>query len=136
MKVLIRQMLLYGIIGGLSAGLDAAIFKLLLDYTGINEYVINIISINAGIITSFILNCKFNFKATDKLGRRFLSFYAIGMSGLLLSTGILYAGQYLNISVFTVKLGSIFIVALYQFVLNKFITFRTKNIYVGEEING
>jgi putative flippase GtrA len=119
-------MFLYGIIGGLCACLDAVIFKLLYDNTGINEYVINIISVNAGIITSFILNTKFNFRPTDKMGRRFLSFYAIGVTGLLLSQGILYTGEYLKIEVFSVKVASIFIVALYQFLLNKFITFRTK----------
>lgn len=135
MNTFIKQMVMYGIIGGFSAALDALIFKLLLDHTNINEYILNIISIHAGIFTSFILNTKFNFKATDRIGVRFLSFYTIGVSGLLLSEGLLYVGQHLDMQVFSVKLASIIIVALYQFLLNKFITFRTKYTNLEANIN-
>ena len=62
---IIKQIILYGFIGVLSSGLDLLVFKLLMD-VGINIYVSNFISVNIGIICSFLLNYHFNFKLTDR----------------------------------------------------------------------
>lgn len=94
---IIKQIILYGFIGALSSGLDLLIFTLFTNI-GINVYISNFISINVGIICSFFLNSYFNFKLTG--------------------------GNVFHIGEFITKVISIFIVAAFQFVLNKLITFK------------
>lgn len=120
-----RNLILYGIIGTFAASIDFVIFTLLTQYTSIYHILANCLSVITGISTSFYLNRSLNFKVKDKTGKRFMIFLFIGLSGLLLSNIILYLG----IDIFSgdeiiVKLASIAIVAFFQFLLNKFITFK------------
>jgi putative flippase GtrA len=123
-KELMRQIILYGIIGGGSALLDFLLFTLLYTQFNVNEYIANGISVHAGILTSFILNSRFNFKKTDRVLFRAGSFYLTGLFGLALSQGLLWLGAALALPMVPVKFVSIFIVAAVQFVINKLITFR------------
>lgn len=122
-----RNLILYGIIGGFCASLDFAIYTLLCHYDLVPFLWANVISIHTGIICSFILNRTFNFKIKDKTPQRFLSFYVVGLVGLAISEGMLYVMVTLGgWNELICKLISIVIVALIQFVLNKYITFNTK----------
>ena len=120
-----RNLILYGIIGGFCAALDFGIYTGLCYWDIIPYLWANIISIHIGIFTSFVLNRSFNFKVKDKVKTRFLSFYAVGLVGLGVSEGMLYLmvtkGGWNEI---VCKLISIVVVALIQFLLNKYITFR------------
>lgn len=121
-----RNLILYGFIGGFCAALDFGIYTGLC-YWDIMPYLwANIISIHIGIFTSFVLNRSFNFKVKDKVTTRFLSFYTVGLVGLGISELMLYlmvtkSGW----NEIACKLISIVVVALIQFVLNKYITFKT-----------
>ena len=120
-----RNFILYGIIGGFSAALDFGV------YTVLGEFIpilwANVISVHCGIICSFICNRSFNFKVKNNVGIRFLSFYLVGLSGLGLSELLIYVFAERNgLNHLVVKLVTVFIVAVYQFLLNKFITFKTK----------
>lgn len=122
-----RQLVLYLIIGGLCASIDYLIFLILTYFFNINYLIANIFSVNAGIITSFILNRNFNFKIKDNVANRFLSFYLVGLFGLLISFVILFAMvELLHYNEQIIKIVSIVIIALIQFLLNKFITFKVK----------
>jgi putative flippase GtrA len=121
---LIRQIFLYGVIGGGSALLDFLLFTLMYKQFGMNEYLANGISVHTGIAMSFILNRKFNFKKTDRVLFRAVSFYLTGLFGLGLSQCLLWLGGILLLSVVTVKFASVFIVAAVQFVINKVVTFN------------
>jgi putative flippase GtrA len=124
--VLLKQMVLYGLIGTLSAAIDSSLF-ILLRYLHVEIFLSNFISVNAGITCSFFLNTYINFKMTDKLLKRALSFYAVGYLGLLLSMGILLVfATELKFNEIIVKIISVFVVAAFQFVLNKLITYRKK----------
>ena len=124
-KKLIRELAIYGVIGGGCALLDFSLFTLMFRKLGINEYVANAISVHAGIATSFVLNRRFNFKKTDRVLFRAATFYLTGLFGLALSYGLLWAGGLLLPgSVVFVKFCSIFIVAFVQFVVNKLVAFR------------
>lgn len=120
---LIRQILMYGVIGGASALLDFLLFSLMYKQFGMNKYLANVISVHAGIAVSFILNRKFNFKKQDKVLFRAVSFYLTGLFGLALSQGLLWFGGVLLLPVVMVKFTSIFIVAAVQFAINKQVTF-------------
>ncbi|MDR2597050.1 MAG: GtrA family protein [Treponema sp.] len=123
-KKLIKQVFLYGLIGGTSALLVFLLFTLMYKQFVMNKYPANGISVHAGIAMSFILNRKFNFKKPDKVLYRAVSFYLTGLFGLALSQGLLWSGSVLLLPVVMVKFTSIFIVAAVQFVINKQVTFN------------
>ena len=125
-KPLLRQMVLYGVIGVIAAACDSFIF-IGLAHLRLNQYLANFISVNVGMVVSFFLNSYFNFKMTNEMGKRAIRFFMVGYMGLGLSTGLLYLGtSVLSQDQTLVKLVSIVIVAAFQFVLNKLITFRVK----------
>ena len=53
-----RKLILYGIIGSFSAGIDFLVYFILTNYVDINYLIANIFSVSIGIIISFILNRK------------------------------------------------------------------------------
>lgn len=123
-----RNLILYGIIGGFCAALDFGIYTALC-YWNIMPYLwANIISIHIGIFASFALNRSLNFKVKDKPATRFLSFYAVGLIGLGISELMLYLMVTIGgLNELLCKLISIVVVALIQFFLNKYITFKSHN---------
>ena len=127
---IIREMFLYGIIGGTSSLIDALLF-ILLRKTGLHIYLSNFISINVGITISFILNTFFNFKKKDNIKKRAFSFFSIGYVGLLISLLIFYVFvTKMHFNELIVKLFSIIFVAMVQFVLNKLITYGNKGNFL------
>lgn len=121
-----REILVYGIIGLLCSGLDFVVYTLLC--LSIPFLLSNIISTHCGIICSFFLNRHYNFKVKDKVGVRFLSFYLIGLLGLLISEVLLHLMvNILSLDPLLSKIVTIVVVALIQFVLNKYISFRKTN---------
>ena len=121
---LLKEMFLYGIIGLTSSGIDTLLFHLLTSKVGIYSLYANIFSVIVGICISFTLNLFFNFKTKDHIARRFASFFMVGMFGLLLSEGILALGEHQSWNMLLTKIASVVIVAIIQYVLNKFISFR------------
>lgn len=120
-----RNLILYGIIGSFTSFLDFCVFTILTYKVGIFYIISNCISVIIGITTSFLLNRAYNFKIKDHTKRRFFIFLSIGLLGLFLSNFILYIGiDILKGNEFIVKLASIFMVVGFQFLLNKFITFK------------
>ena len=119
-----RQLILYGIIGSFSAFLDFLVYTALVSM-GLFYIHANCISVLVGIGSSFLLNRHFNFKVKDAVLRRFVIFLIIGLAGLLLSNLVLYSCiEWMVLDKLVSKLLSIILVALFQFVLNKYITFK------------
>lgn len=119
-----RQLILYGIIGSFSAFLDFLVYTALVSM-GLFYIHANCISVLVGIGSSFLLNRHFNFKVKDAVFRRFVIFLIIGLAGLLLSNLVLYSCiEWMVLDKLVSKLLSIILVALFQFVLNKYITFK------------
>lgn len=121
---LLRNILLYGLIGLVSAGVDVLLFRLLIYTLGYPVLFSNVFTVIIGITISFTLNRKYNFKVTDRVIRRYVIFFCVGMCGLALSELMLFIGDQIGIEPFAVKLVSVFVVALVQFVLNKTISFK------------
>lgn len=118
-----QYIILYGIIGVCCSLFDLAIFSLLCK--GMSYLVANIISTHCGIFCSFFLNRHFNFKVKDKTRQRFLSFYTVGLLGLGMSEFLLYLFvQKVAMGELLSKLIAVLVVAIVQFLLNKYITFR------------
>lgn len=124
-----RNLILYGIIGGISSGLDFVVYTLLVNVVGFHYLLSNTCSVLVGITTSFTLNRHYNFKVKDKTKQRFVLFLFVGLTGLLLSSLILYICiQRLQLDELFSKLLSIVLVVFIQFLLNKNITFKNNNI--------
>lgn len=118
-----RNLILYGLIGGFCAFLDFIVYSSLCII--IPFLFANIISTHCGIFCSFFLNRKYNFKVEDRALTRFFSFYCIGLLGLAISEGLLYLMvRTMGLNEIAAKLITIFLVALFQFIMNKCITFR------------
>ena len=122
-----RELFLYCLIGCTGATLDFIAYAALTERCGWYYQVANFVSVSCGIINNFFLNYFFNFKTRDNLFVRLSSFYFVGMFGWALSAGCLWLLiEKLQVNVLIAKLGTIFLVTIIQFCLNKFITFRKR----------
>ncbi len=123
-----REFVVYCLIGGSGVALDCILFTTLV-YGGEWHYQIaNILSVSCGIFNNFFWNAFFNFKRTDHLWLRFLSFYSVGLIGLSISAGLLWLLiEFLAWNELLAKLTIIFIVTIVQFTLNKLITFHQRS---------
>ena len=120
-----EHLIKYCIIGCSGALLDFVLYTLLCSYTDIHYQYINIISTSAGIINNFFLNACLNFKVRDHLFRRFLIFYAVGCTGIVLTALLLFIlVEKLQFNAVLSKALTIFVVTAVQFILNKCITFK------------
>lgn len=121
----IKHLVIYGIIGCCTTALDFIVFRLLLCWMPHHYIAANAVSCSVGILCSFLLNRKYNFKVTDHAVRRMLVFFSIGLFGLSLSSAILHLCiDVMHMEESAAKLISIVLVAFIQFVLNKYVSFR------------
>ena len=122
-----RNFIIYGLIGVVSASVDYLIFCILLYIYGNENYLYHHTSSYViGTIVSFILNTKYNFKVNDKIKIRLLKFFVVGISGLIGSIILMYTfSSSINFSENESKIIVIFTIAIYQYLLNKKITFKT-----------
>lgn len=120
-----RNLILYGLIGIFSAGIDFLVFYMLATILEVFYLIANIFSVTIGITISFILNRNYNFRVKDNVSKRFLMFTSVGLGGLLLSSALLYIFiDILTLDKVISKVLSIIFVVLIQFLLNTFITFK------------
>lgn len=120
-----RQMIVYIIIGCTGATLDFIIFSLLIHFDILHYVVANIVSVSLAITNNFLLNAFFNFKMRDQFWKRFSSFYAIGLFGLVVTSGCLYVFvSLLHFEVHVSKFLIIFVAFLLQYNLNKRFSFK------------
>lgn len=120
-----RELAFYCIIGCTGATLDFLIYLVLTSKVGIHYQWANFISVSFGIVNNFFLNSFFNFRVRDRMLLRMASFYAVGMIGCAMSAGCLWLFiERIGISPVISKLGTIALVTLVQFSLNKLLTFK------------
>ena len=130
-----RQFLLYCVIGATCTCIDLGIFsalvrtgvlKPLLTDTKIHDYqVANLISYTCGTVCSFFLNAHFNFRMTDRMAQRLVSFLIVGLVGYLVSAGLLHVlVEHFELNTYLSKAATLVVVVLIQYNLNKLISFR------------
>jgi len=117
-----KNLVIYILIGGFAFIIDYTVFILTFEYFGINEYIANLIAMNVGAIFSFSFNAFLNFKKTDKLLKRFFSYYIVIVIGMGISTFILSLWGKENIQIG--KIVAMVIVSCFQFIFNKIFTFN------------
>lgn len=121
-----RQFISYSIIGASGALLDLATFLVLYNILQFEPLIATAISTSLGITNNFVWNVLFNFRVRDKIHHRYLLFYAIGLFGLFISVGVIYAlHNVMGMSANLAKLISIPIVVILQYSLNSRISFAS-----------
>ncbi|MEV2212811.1 GtrA family protein [Streptomyces sp. NPDC050997] len=116
----LRQLVRYTLIGGSGVALDLGVFLLLHNLAGMDEQLANVISTALGIANNFVLNALFTFERRDRIVLRLLRFYAVGLTGVVLTYLLfLVFTDGLGIDANLVKAGSLPLVLALQFVLNR-----------------
>ena len=129
-RLLRSRFLKYGLVGCTGLIVDMGIFYVLHEMFEVNYIVTNIISSTFGVINNFILNSLITFKVKDKLLVRFASFYLIALVGMALSSGLLVLMiDGMKMDSMLAKMISVLIVALFQYILNKKLTFGEHRIF-------
>ncbi|MGI8309376.1 MULTISPECIES: GtrA family protein [Saccharopolyspora] len=119
-RLISRSLLRYALIGASGVLLDYLLFLLLFNAVGLHEQLANAISTTAGITNNFVLNTLFNFRKRDRILVRFLRFYAVGVAGIAWAFVLLQVfSGWLGIDPNLVKAGSLPVVLIFQYSINK-----------------
>jgi protoporphyrinogen oxidase len=134
-----RHFTLYSLIGVMGVSIDILVFFLLTS-SNVHYQIANVFSTSGGILNNFFLNAFFNFKQTDKLMKRMLTFFSVGMLGLLLTAFLLMIFvDKLGFDARIVKVFSIVVVTVVQYTLNKKFSFglvSTNDDLHNEDVKG
>lgn len=124
---MLRQLLRYGLFGIVCSATDTLIFWFLTSALDANPLVMNVFSTAVGVSMSFYFNRRYTFKVRDKAGKRYIAFFSIGALGLVVSELIIGYGthRFPGVEPVFVKLVAVMLVGLFQFFLNRNISFRT-----------
>ena len=118
----------YLFIGGFAASIDVGIFIFLHEFINIKSLISHSVSVPISAIFSFSANAYLNFKKSDLLFYRFISFsIVIGIGYLLGILIIFFIDNVLQLGGTIGKLVSLPFVVTLQFYLNSKITFKDKN---------
>jgi len=126
-----KNFVLYSLIG-LSAGLlDVVLFYLFYEVLFFQLMASNAFSVTSAALFSFFCNSYFNFKKSDSLFLRLLSFMIVVLVGYWLGLAIIYIGvEYTLLSATQSKVLSLPFVFFSQYFLNSKFSFRklTKDV--------
>ncbi|MDN4481935.1 GtrA family protein [Demequina lignilytica] len=123
-----RRFLLYALIGGGAVVVDVGLYAVLAVPVGLHPIAANTTSTFTAMVLSFAANSVLNFKVTDRIVARFLSFALVTGAGYVVSTLILLVLiDGLGANALVAKGATLPVVLLLQYTLNKKITFATAN---------
>lgn len=121
-----RHFVFYVIIGTIATIIDMSIFFFFTDVINLHYLPSNIISVFFGILTSYELNSRYNFKKRNYILKRFASFATICLIGMILGSLLLTIFYvWLGLPKFMAKIISVIIAGIFQYLFNKNITFRS-----------
>ena len=117
------QFLKYIIFGGVGVVVDYFIFLLLINQ-GVFYQTANAGGYLSGTVVSFLLNRKLTFHILDKAFYRFIVFIGVAFLGYLLSMVLLFVFvESVSLDAKSAKLLTLPIIAIFQFTINRKITF-------------
>jgi len=123
-----NKFIAYLFIGGFAVSIDMGIFLFLHELIGIKPLICHSVSVPIAAIFSFSVNAYLNFKKSDFLFYRFVSFSIVVGIGYLLGVLIIFIiDTVLQLGGTIGKLVSLPFVVMLQFYLNSKITFRDKD---------
>ncbi|MDA9205295.1 GtrA family protein [Gammaproteobacteria bacterium] len=115
----------YIIIGGISALIDVILFAIFYDFMRRSLFLSNAISVSAAALFSFSINSFYNFKKSDYLMLRLVSFIAVITAGYFVGIlVILCLMKIVGLPGLYSKLISLPFVFFFQYFLNSRVSFR------------
>lgn len=119
----LRNLILYGMFGIIAACIDYAVFYLLTisDICSIPETA-SLIGNISGFACTFILNTYINFRKTNKILYRFLTYALICLAGSVISTFLIHMLK-TAVNPYILKVFVMAVVCCIQFILNKYVTY-------------
>lgn len=123
----------YVFIGGIALLVELSSFFMLVNVLSVPLVWSNLTAMALGMFTSFGLNCRYNFKVSDRLLARFTSFAAItGLSYLMSTALLLLFVEVLGLAAFIAKVVTLPAMLVIQFTLNRRLTFAPAKVKIEE----
>lgn len=116
-----KHLIPYILIGILASSVDILVFNFFVIY--IHFFLANFVSVSAGMLLSYTLNLKMNFKIDDGTLFRGLLFSLVNLAGMIFSSMTISALSNM-LELRQAKVLSIGVVAAFQFVMNTTFTFK------------
>lgn len=119
---LFKQIIKFGIIGGIAFLIDYALLYICTDIIGIHYLLSSIISFTVSVIFNYILSIKWVFEVDERTDpkRNFLMFIIFSVIGLGINEVIMYVGVTMwHIYYMLTKIISTIIVMIYNFITRK-----------------
>jgi putative flippase GtrA len=114
----------YVLIGASASAIDVALFMILHMGFGTTPLFAHSISVPTAVLFSFVVNARHNFRVSDHLALRLLSFVAVCVVGYVAGYGVIVAAVWAGASATVGKILSLPVVFAVQYILNSRITFR------------
>ena len=130
----IKKMFHFGFVGGLMVILNIGIIYILTNILGIYYLISAILSYQLLLLLSFSLNEKLTFKSItfhtlEKKWHRFGSYYLVSISGMILNILFLFLlTEFGNVFYLTSSIIASFLVFLWNYFINKKVTWSEKNV--------
>lgn len=123
MNKLIKQILKFGVVGGIAFLIDYSLLYILTEYAKIPVLYSSVISFSVSVIFNYILSTKWVFTTKEKQTLKdFIIFVLLSVIGLGINQLIMYLGvDKLNIYYMIVKLFATAVVMVYNFISRKLI---------------
>lgn len=119
------QIARFSVVGASSAVIDFGLLYILTDIFGLYYLLSATISFIAAATYNFSLNRKWTFKSKGDRRRQLPIFFGVAIVGVLLNLGIMYLGvDYLGVHYMLAKVLATGVVTIYNFLGNKYVTFR------------
>jgi putative flippase GtrA len=119
-----RTFIVYAAIGLGAVAIDVGLFALLEGAYGVNALMANSASTFVALVYSFLANAFLNFRVWNRLALRFASFTVVTFCGWVVSTAMLwFLAEVMGFDAVVIKVLSLPVVLLLQYVLNSKITF-------------
>ena len=121
MNKLVKQILRFGVVGGLAFIIDYIVLYVLTDIFHIYYLISSCISFTVSVIFNYILSIKWVFDVNKKQGlKEFILFIILSVIGLIINEIIMYLMvDIMNIHYMISKLFSTGVVMVYNFITRK-----------------
>ncbi len=120
-KKIIKQILKFGVVGGLAFVIDYALLYLLTEFLNIHYLISSIISFSVSVIFNYILSIKWVFDVNKKQDvKEFIIFIVLSIIGLGINSLIMYIMvDLMNVYYMVSKIVATAVVMVYNFITRK-----------------
>lgn len=122
LKVLIAQILKFGLVGGIAFVIDYGLLIVLTEWAGVNYMISSAVSFSVSVIFNYLMSVFWVFDVKNDRGRgqSFIVFMVLSIIGLGLNQLLMWIGSdLLGIYYLLTKIGATAIVMVYNFITRK-----------------